>query len=163
MTQHTQVTRRRTAARLLAAVVGVVYLVLAVAGFALTGTGEFTQSTAHQVLIFDVSTLQNIVHAVVGVLGLLAAWQRTGNGTQFYGWAVLVVFFVLFCYGTVTLLASTGVTGDPLNLNWPDNWLHLVTAVAGLAIGVLALRSGPTRTANARPGFAGPQSAPGHR
>lgn len=31
-------------------------------------------------------------------------------------------------------------SADPLNVNWPDNVLHLVTAVAVLLIGYLADR-----------------------
>jgi hypothetical protein len=69
-----------------------------------------------------------VVHLLVGLAGLALA--RTLSGARTYGWLLAVAYGAAFVYG----LFAVGQSWDVLNLNWADNWLHLVTALAGLAI-----------------------------
>jgi len=74
---------------------------------------------------------------VVAVLGLLAATRRTGS--IIYCWVLFVGFTGMTAYG---ILATALVNPeDPINLNWADNWLHGLTAAAGLVLGIVAARA----------------------
>ncbi|RZQ63804.1 DUF4383 domain-containing protein [Amycolatopsis suaedae] len=117
-------------AQLLAIGIGVVYLALGLAGFFLAEDGVGPDPTT-TVLGFGVSTMLNVVHVVVGALGIVAS--RRGTAARFYGWALFVVMIALTVYGILNAASQT--TANMLNLNWPDNWLHGVTAVLGLLMG----------------------------
>src|SRR3954453_22129319 len=67
--------RAWTPAQRFAAVFGVVYLLVAVAGFALTGVTDFSVHNHATLLIFAVNPLHNVIHLVLGV-GWLAAAPR---------------------------------------------------------------------------------------
>lgn len=112
------------------AVLGLLYLALGIAGF-------LTPGTAAVVGIFGVTALLNLVHAVVGVLGLLAATRRTGS--IIYCWVLFTGFAGMTAYGV--LAAAFGNPEDPININWADNVLHGLTAVAGLVLGIAGARA----------------------
>lgn len=125
------------AARRLALAIGAVYLVLGALGFFVPETPQQVgHDTTNLLWIFSVSVLLNLVHLLTGVLGL-AAWRRRETA-QFYGWVLFAAYAGLIAYGIPA--AASGRGGDWLNLNWADNWLHLLTAVAGLAMGFLPRR-----------------------
>ncbi|WP_420369507.1 DUF4383 domain-containing protein [Curtobacterium sp. L1-20] len=131
-----------------AAVFGVVFLLVGIAGFipgltmdmgtmSVAGHG----SMAMLVGLFQVSVLHNIVHLLFGVVGLLAA--RTPRGSRLYLVVGGIVYAVLFVYG----LFTAGMA-DPANfvpLNSADNVLHLVLAVAMIVLGLLLPRIGTRR------------------
>jgi uncharacterized protein DUF4383 len=123
------------AAQLLMLVIGLVYLVLAVGGFAVTGTNEF-ERVDPTFLGFGVSTLHNVLHALIGALALLSTRKLTG--ATVFGWLGFMGLIGMSAYGVVVMLGDS--SADPLNVNWPVNVLHLVTAVALLLIGYLANR-----------------------
>lgn len=131
MAEHT--TGRAPLAQGFALLVGVVFLVLGIAGFATSG----------ELLGFHTGTLLDVVRTAVGVLALIAA--RRGPSARIIG---LVVFFGLLGV-TVWGLLSAG-TGDPADVrrifdpSWADNALHAVVAVLGLVIFLI-----PARTRNA--------------
>jgi hypothetical protein len=132
-------TRSRTKAswlRPVVAVVGLLYLALGVAGFLTPETAEVGHETSRAVWIFSVTPLLNIVHTLVGVLGLLAATRL--SGAIFYCWLLFVGFTGMTAYG---ILAAAFINPeDPVNINWADNWLHGLTAAAGLVLGIVAAR-----------------------
>ncbi|WP_086850000.1 DUF4383 domain-containing protein [Amycolatopsis kentuckyensis] len=132
--------RSRTPAswlRPVVAVLGLLYLVLGIAGFLTPETAAVGHETGRAVWIFSVTPLLNLVHAAVGVLGLLAATRRTGS--IIYCWVLFVGFTGMTAYG---ILATALVNPeDPINLNWADNWLHGLTAAAGLVLGIVAARA----------------------
>ncbi|MFC4000759.1 DUF4383 domain-containing protein [Prauserella oleivorans] len=146
--------------QLLAGLVGLVYLALGIIGFVLTGFGDFTGTDHSTLLVFGINPLHNIVNLVVGVLGVLMALNSSMART--YGWLLFIGFGLLFVWG----LAITGVfssnpvsgLGNPLNINNPDNWLHLGTALVGLLIAVMPARkkivqtTDTAGTAGMRPG-----------
>ena len=123
-----------TSAQYLACVLGVTYLVAGVAGFALTGTMGFTaESPTMQLAGLTINPLHNVVHAVVGALGIFA-FTRSRRARR-YGILVLVAF------GALAVMGFVGGHGGPMNMNTPDNWLHAATAVLGLIIALVPTRA----------------------
>jgi hypothetical protein len=135
MAGHEHGGRHIRPAQVLMPVIGLVYLGLAVGGFAVTGTNEFGSSDA-TFLGFGVSTMHNVLHAVIGVLAVLSATKLAAAAV--FGWLGFMMLLGLSAYGVVVTLGDRSV--DPLNVNWPANVLHLMTAVAVLLIGYLANR-----------------------
>jgi hypothetical protein len=128
------------------AVVGLLYLALGIAGFLTPETAAVGHETSRAVWIFSGTPLLNIVHTGVGVLGLLAATRRTG--AIIYCWVLFVGFTGMTAYG---ILATAFVNPeDPVNLNWADNWLHGLTAAAGLVLGIAGARAATRAAARAR-------------
>ena len=123
-------------ARLIAAVIGLVYLALGVAGFFTPGTAATGHDTGRTVWLFSASGVLNIVHTVIGVLGLLAATKLPG--ALAYCWTLFVGFTGLTAYGV--LATAFEPREDPINVNWADNWLHGLTALLALATAVATTR-----------------------
>ncbi|WP_410633023.1 DUF4383 domain-containing protein [Amycolatopsis sp. cmx-4-83] len=132
--------RSRTGAswlRPVVAVVGLLYLALGVAGFLTPETAAVGHETSRAFWIFSLTPLLNLVHSAVGVLGLLAATRRTG--AIIYCWVLFVGFAGMTAYGVLATSFST--PEDPINLNWADNGLHGLTALAALVLGIFAARA----------------------
>ncbi|MEU8633590.1 DUF4383 domain-containing protein [Amycolatopsis sp. NPDC048633] len=142
---HEDTSERRgqgTPVRLAALSLGVVYFVLGVAGFFVPGNagstsaGPFgTHQPQYTFLIFSVSPLMNVLHTLVGVLGLLAA--RKVTGTAIYTLALAIGFAGFNAY---SILVLTVGTGDRINLNWADVILHLVTMAGAALLSYAAFR-----------------------
>jgi hypothetical protein len=135
--------RAWTPAQRFAAVFGVVYVLVGLAGFAITGFSEFAGHQHHTLLIFAVNPLHNVIHLVLGVAWLAAAPRhRTAR------LADLAIGVVL---GLVTVLGFVGVT-DMLGMSGfadPDNFLHLATATLALYFGSVAASGTDSRGATA--------------
>ena len=82
-----------------------------------------------------INPLHNIVHILIGVVGLLLA--RTLAGARTYGWLLAAGYGAAFIYG----LLAVGEDWDFLNINSADNMLHLATAAVGLVIALMPARS----------------------
>ena len=107
-------------------VLGVAYLALAVLGIASVGWDEFGFEEPVRMLGFlGVSTLSSIVHGLLGVVLTIAGLRRAGTAIAPI---TLVAFVVMSVFGGVALVA-TGA-GDPLNLNWWNVLLYLLSAGA---------------------------------
>jgi hypothetical protein len=115
-----------------AAAFGLVYLVVGVAGFVVTGLDDFAGEHHHTLLVFAVNPLHNVIHVVLAVAWLAAApSHRTARPAN------LALGVVL---GLVTVLGFVGVTGM-LGMSGfadPDNFLHLATATLSLYFGSVA-------------------------
>ena len=127
--------RARPWPQILALVIGVVYTLIGVVGFFITGFGDFfgnvngaTMEHPDSLLGFMINPAHNVVHILIGLTGI--ALSRTLTGARTYGWLLAVGYGAAFLYG----LFAVGQDWDVLNLNWADNILHLVTALAGLAM-----------------------------
>ena len=117
----------------LALAFGVVYLLVGIVGFFITGFDGFvSNSTADgntdTLLFFMINPLHNVVHIVIGLAGI--ALSRTLAGARTYGWLLAVGYGAAFVYG----LIAAGKDWDFLNINAADNVLHIATAVIGLVI-----------------------------
>ena len=124
--------RSWTPAQRFAAAFGLVYLVVAVAGFALTGVTDFSEHNHATLVIFAVNPLHNLIHLVLA-LGWLVAAPRHSTARL----ANLVIGVVL---GLVTVLGfvdGMGILGMD-GLADPDNFLHLATATLSLYFGSVA-------------------------
>src|SRR4051794_34908970 len=132
-------TRRRHPVQLAATVVGIVFLLVGIAGFIPGVTSNFDQLTfaghdsdALLMGIFQVSILHNIVHILFGIAGLVAA--RTFNSARGYLIIGGFVYLALFLYG---LLIDTNSSANFVPVNNADNWLHLVLGIGMIALGAL--------------------------
>ena len=135
-----------------ALVVGIVFLLVGIAGFVpgltsgdLGGAGH--GSMAMLLGIFQVSVLHNIVHLLFGVAGL--ALSRTAATSRAFLVGGGVIYAVLWIYGLVVDETSSA---NFVPLNTADNWLHFALAVGMIALGLLlpaALTPG-TRTVDRR-------------
>ncbi|HJT02845.1 MAG TPA: DUF4383 domain-containing protein [Pseudonocardiaceae bacterium] len=129
-------------------VAGVAYLALSVTGFFRTGLSGGTGMMNDMLFgIFMVNPIHNVVHLIVGVLWLLAAFVLTAAGAEGINlalggfWVLATVLGFLGYLGALAVMPGTT----------PDNFLHLVTAIATLVLGaglLPALRRG-SRTATA--------------
>ena len=135
--------RTWTPAQRFAALFGVVYLAVAIAGFALTGFDDFLGMHHHTLLIFAVNPLHNVIHLVLGVVWLAAApWHRAARATNLaFGVVLGLVTFLGFVDG-MRMLGMSGL-GDP------DNFLHLATATLSLYFGSVAAGSPALTTSRA--------------
>ena len=125
----------------LALAFGVVYLLVGIVGFFVTGFDSFADNAQDEMLlIFMINPLHNIVHIVIGLAGI--ALSRTLAGARTYGWLLAVGYAAAFVYGLIAI----GQSWDFLNINAADNVLHIATAVVGLAIAL-----GPVNNRVARP------------
>lgn len=114
--------------RVIAAVVGAVFLAVGIAGFAVTGFDGFASSHGESLLGFHVNPLHNLVHIAIGVAGLaMAIWLGMART---FGWLLFGVYGAAFIYG----LFAVNKSWDILALNAADNGLHLVFAAVGLMI-----------------------------
>jgi hypothetical protein len=148
MTTTTNTVRnRRTNVQRAALIVGIVFLVVGVAGFipGLTaGMGDMhmagSGSDSKLLGLFQISVLHNIVHLLFGVAGLV--FSRTARQARNYLIWGGVTYFVLFIYG---LFFNGNSAANFVPFNVADNWLHLVLAVGMVALGVILGRSVSTR------------------
>ncbi len=121
---------------------GIIFLLIGILGFIPGITSNFgditfagDESKAELLGIFQTSILHNIVHALFGVAGLLAA-SRWAAAKNYFIWGG-VIYLVLWLYGLI-IDEDSGANFVPLNV--ADNWLHFVLGVAMLAVGFLLSR-----------------------
>jgi hypothetical protein len=135
---HTGADRRgMTWPQTLALAFGVIYLLVGIVGFFITGFSDFfAHNTEEKLLIFEINGMHNVVHIVVGLAGI--ALSRTLAGARTYGWLLAIGYGAAFVYGLIAI----GKDWDFLSINGADNVLHLLTALVGLAMAL-----GPVREA----------------
>ena len=126
----THSTADRHPAQWLALAIGVVYTLVGVAGFFVTGFDGFVDPEGDLLIAFEVNPLHNIVHLAIGLAGL-ALWNRLGSARG-YGWILAIAYLPTFIYGL--FVAGSDEPANFLALNQADNWLHLISALAGLGI-----------------------------
>ena len=124
-----------------ALVFGAVFLLVGIAGFipGITSNYDEMEFAGHESMaellgVFQVSVLHNLLHALLGVVGIVAArrwtWART------YLIAGGIAYLGLLVYG---LVVDEDTDANFLPLNDADDWLHLGLGVAMLGLGI-ALR-----------------------
>jgi len=130
--------RDRTPVQSIAALVGLVFLLVGILGFIPGITSHYGDlgfaghdSTAKLLGIFQTSVLHNIIHIAFGV-GILMAKTPEGARTYLIGGGV--VYLVVWLIGVIGGL-------DWLPVNTADNWLHIVLGVGMIALGFVTGRS----------------------
>ncbi|SMC66793.1 DUF4383 domain-containing protein [Kibdelosporangium aridum] len=128
-------------------IVGVVFLLVGIAGFipGVTTNYDLLEFAGHQsgamlLGVFNVSILHNLVHLAFGIAGV--AMARTAGGARAFLIGGGAVYLVLWIYG---LLIDSTSDANFVPVNDADNWLHLVLAIGMIGLGV-ALGRGLART-----------------
>lgn len=121
--------------RMLALAIGVIYTLIGVLGFFVTGFENFAEETGDTLLGFEVNPLHNIVHLVIGIAGI--ALSRTLATARTFGWLLVIGYGLVFIYG---LFAVGNSDINFLSLNVADNFLHIGSVIAGLVIALLPVR-----------------------
>jgi hypothetical protein len=129
----------RTPVQNVARLVGIVFLLVGVAGFIPGVTTNLYEGlefagddgTAELLGLFEVSVLHNIVHGLFGIAGLALAATASGARTYLIGGGA--IYLALFLLGIVG-------GGDWVPLNDGDNWLHLVLGAGMIGLGVITTR-----------------------
>ncbi|WP_314036216.1 DUF4383 domain-containing protein [Dietzia sp. CH92] len=131
--------RPRLPVQLASRVVGVVFLLVGIAGFipGLTTGYDTMQFIGHEsqamlLGIFQVSILHNAVHLAFGVLGILMS--RTPAQARLFLLVGGVIYLVLWVYG---LFIGHDSPANFVPLNTADNWLHLVLGLGMIALSFL--------------------------
>lgn len=127
-----------TAIGRVAAAVGVVYVIVGIAGFAVTGTAHPTGHGGH-LLVFQVNPLHNVAHVALGALLLIGVGRGAAAARQ----AMIAVGLVFLLLGLVGPLIA-GSPADLVALNGADHLLHVATSLVLIAAaGVLGRRLQP--------------------
>ncbi len=133
--------------QMLALAFGVVYLLVGIVGFFITGFDGFvsnrTDGNTDTLLIFMINPLHNVVHVLIGLAGI--ALSRTLAGARTYGWLLAVGYGAAFVYGLIAINQDW----DFLNINAADNVLHIATAVVGLVMALGPVNDRVARTSRA--------------
>jgi hypothetical protein len=128
--------------RSVATLFGAVFLLVGILGFVPGITTDYDQlkfagheSEAKLLGIFQVSVLHNIAHLLFGVVGLAVAKNARAAAAYLVGGGL--VYLLLFIYGI-----TVGHHSDAnfLPLNSADNVLHILLAVAMIALGAIGYR-----------------------
>ncbi|MDN4613434.1 DUF4383 domain-containing protein [Leifsonia sp. F6_8S_P_1B] len=123
--------------RLVATIFGAVYLLVGLLGFAVTGGVGFVATKGGLLLgIFEVNPLHNIAHLLIGAALLIAGLTRL-SAARAVNITVGAVYLLLGIVGF--FLVGTGA--NILALNTPDHFLHLVSAIVLLGVGLGAERT----------------------
>lgn len=127
----------RHPAQWLALVIGVVYTLVGLIGFLVTGFDNFAGVTNDTLLGFELNPLHNLVHLAIGVLGVVM-WTPLASART-YGWLLAAIFGLAFVFG---MFAVSNVDINILSINGPDNILHLLSAAAGVLVALWPARRG---------------------
>ena len=135
---NTGADRSKTVPEILSLAFGAVYLLVGIVGFFITGFDNFFGHSDESLLFFHINPAHNIVHILIGVVGL--ALGRTLAGARTYGWLLAVGYGAASVYG----LIAVGKPWDFLNINGADNGLHIATTLVGLVIALMPVRAAVT-------------------
>ncbi|HJZ61480.1 MAG TPA: DUF4383 domain-containing protein [Miltoncostaeaceae bacterium] len=118
-----------------AQVVSGAYLVLGICGLLITGFNHFSNVTGVSFLVFTINPLTNVIHVCVGLIGIpMALSPRTAR----------IFALILGGLGLPFAIAGfflDGTLDDFFARNPPLIWLHLLTSVAALVVGLWPVRA----------------------
>ena len=114
----------RTPGQTFALVFGVVYLIVGVVGFLVTGFEDFAANTDKNLILFEINPLHNIVHILIGAMWVAGA--RTAESAKQVNMIIGVAYLL------VALLGIFGLLDDLISNNGADVGLHLVSGAAAL-------------------------------
>jgi hypothetical protein len=120
-----------------AAILGWTFVAVGVAGFILTGFGDFFGVDGEQLILFGVNPAHNLIHLVLGATYLIGA-RATEAGARA---VVLVLSSAYLLVGLLGLLLMD-TSANILAINQADNVLHLAIGALGIAVVALAGRRG---------------------
>ena len=122
--------------RLVATIFGAVYLVVGALGFAVTGGVGFIATDGGLLLgIFEVNPLHNIAHLLIGAALLIGGLKSVAAAK-----AVNIVVGAVYLLLGIVGFFLVGTALNILALNTFDHFLHLVSALVLLGVGLGAER-----------------------
>jgi hypothetical protein len=134
---------RNSPNRLVATIFGAVYILVGLLGFAVTGGVAFVATSGGLLLgVFEVNPLHNIAHLLIGAVLLVAGLTRV-TAAKAANTTVGAVYLLLGIVGFFLV----GTSANILALNTPDHFLHLVSAIVLLGVGLAAERTVRTNRA----------------
>lgn len=116
---------------------GVTYVAVGLIGFAVTGGVDFAGAQGNNLIVFGVNPLHNLVHIAVGALLLVGAAGGLARARAVNA-VVGVTYLLVALVGFMIIDSGANI----LALNQPDNVLHLVSAIAALAVATSGDRTG---------------------
>ena len=136
--------------RTFALIFGIVFLIVGIGGF-IPGLTDHTATPhedltmtsgyGHELGLFPINLLHNIVHIIFGLWGLLA--YRSYSGARTYARGVAIIYAVFVVMGLIDGLNTTfGLV--PLYGN--DVWLHALLAVVAAYFGFMHRDAAGDRT-----------------
>src|SRR5947208_16872049 len=137
----------RSPAQIYALLFGAVLTVAGIVGFFYNSTFTSNKSVHDDVFgILSVNGWHNVVHIATGVLGLLAfSAYASARG---YAFGLGVVYIAVAVWGFIIGSGDSILSIIPVNT--PDNFLHLLIGIAGIAAGAATPAvAAPTRPAPA--------------
>jgi hypothetical protein len=140
--------RDRAPVQLVAGLVGIVFLIVGIAGFIPGITTHLYRglhfaghhSRAQILHVFQTSWLHNIVHLAFGVVGLSMASTWAGARTYLIGGGV--IYLGLWLYG---IIVGTNSNANFVPLDRADDWLHLLLGVVMIGAGFVTTRAAVPR------------------
>ena len=121
----------RSLAQTLALVFGIAFLAVGVLGFIpgiTTHLGDIkfagNDSPSELLGLFQVSILHNIVHLLLGIVGI--ALSRAPDSARTYLLGGGVIYLVLLIY---SLFVGSGDDANFVPMNTADDWLHLILGI----------------------------------
>ena len=130
-------------AKLYATLVGTVLTIAGIIGFFYSGSFGSPGSVDKVFGILAVNGWHNVVHLVTGLLGLAAA----GYAARQYALGLGLVYIAVAIWGFIIGSGDSILSIVPVNT--PDNILHLILGLTGLAAGAATPAGAPVRTAPA--------------
>ncbi|WP_105036211.1 DUF4383 domain-containing protein [Cryobacterium aureum] len=120
--------------RLIATIFGVVYLLVGLIGFAVTGGVDFLATEGGLVLgLFMVNPFANVVHLLIGAALLIAGLSNV-SAAKATNTTIGAVYLLLGIVGFFLVNTALNV----LALNTADHFLHLASAIVLLGVGLTA-------------------------
>lgn len=130
-----------TLAEKLGKLVGATFILVGILGFIPGITTNYDELTtfdhegAKLLGIFGVNIIENIVHILFGVVGIMMS--RTWSGARTFLIGGGLIYVVLWLFG---LVIDKDSSANFMGLNSESDWLHLVLGIALLALGFLVGR-----------------------
>jgi hypothetical protein len=128
-------------ARLYATLVGAVLTIVGISGFFYSGSFGSPGEVDKVFGILAVNGWHNILHLATGLLGLAAA----GYAARQYALGIGLVYVVVAIWGFIIGSGDSILSIVPVNT--PDNILHLILGLTGLAAGAATPEGAPVTTA----------------
>lgn len=134
----------KTPAQIFALAFGIVYVVVGLVGFAITGFDNFADNAeaGEKLILFAINPLHNIAHLGVGALLLVGSGRH--ETAKSINLVVGIVYLLLGILGLAGVLVN-----ELINNNSADTFLHLGTAALAIYFGTAgaAALPGAARTA----------------
>src|SRR5712671_1971377 len=125
-----------TVNRIVAFIIGIVFLILGILGLIL-------HPTSGSIFGFQVDLVHNLVHLVTGILGIAAAY--TGY-SRLFNQVFGIIYLALGILGLFPGVYFGGRLLGIMHVNGADNLLHLIVGIVASAVGFFVREPEPSIT-----------------